>query len=116
MKTRVSPKNFVNVCSIVNSSKQTKCLSLSNLKCDIQSTIINLHPNEYTHEFHYHPSAVKLNRCPESCNTANDLSNMVHVLNYTEDLNLNVISPKHGSKTLTKHISCKYKCKFDKKM
>ena len=33
---------------------------LSNQKCMIQPTLINLHPNEYSQEFHYYPSAVKL--------------------------------------------------------
>ena len=30
--------------SIVNASKHTKCLSLSNQKCKIQPILINLHP------------------------------------------------------------------------
>ena len=34
----------------------------------------------------------KLDRCVESCNTINDLSNKVYVLNKTEDLNLNVFN------------------------
>ena len=36
----------------------------------------------------------------------------------TEDLNLNVfnmITGMNESKTLTKHISCEYKCKFDER-
>ena len=28
--------------------------SLSNQKCEIQSTLINFHPNEYSQEFHYY--------------------------------------------------------------
>ena len=36
---------------------------------------IYLHPNEYSQEFHYHPFAIKLDRCAGSCNTLNDLSN-----------------------------------------
>ena len=27
-----------------------------------QPTLINLHPNEYSHEFHFYPFAVKLDR------------------------------------------------------
>ena len=34
--------------SIVSASNHTKCVSLSNQKCIIQHTLINLHPNEYT--------------------------------------------------------------------
>ena len=60
---------------LVNGSNNTKCISLSNQKCMIQSTFINLHPNEYSQEFHYHPFAIKLDRCAGSCNTLNDLSN-----------------------------------------
>ena len=39
----------------------------------IQPTLINLHPNEYSREFHYYRSPVKLDRCLRSCNTCNDL-------------------------------------------
>ena len=53
-------KIFVVLSSIVNASNQTKCISLSNQKCKIQPTLINLHPNEYSQEFHCYPFAVKL--------------------------------------------------------
>ena len=82
-------------------------MSLSNQKCKIQPTLINLYPNEYSHEYHYYPFAVKLDRCVDSCNTPNDLSNKLCVPNKTEDLNLsvfNMITGKNESKTLTKHI------------
>ena len=93
-----------------------KCVSLSNQKCEIQSTFINLHPNEYSQNFHYHPFAVKLDRCVGSCNTLEDLYNKVSVPNKREDLNISMFSMITGineSKTLTKHISCECKCKFD---
>ena len=89
-------------------------MSLSNQKCVIQPTLINLHPNEYSQEFCYYLSAVKLDRCVGSCNTLNELSNKVCVPNKTEDLNLsvfNMITGINESKTLTKHISCE--CKLD---
>ena len=41
---------------------------LINQKCEIQLTLINLHPNEYN------PFAVKLGKCVWSCDTLNDLS------------------------------------------
>ena len=89
---------------------------LSNQKCEIQHTLINLNPNEYSQEeFHYYPLAVKLDRCVGSCNTLNDLSNKVCVPRKTEDLNLsmfNMITGINESKTLTKDISCECKCKF----
>ena len=101
---------------LVNRSYHTKCISLSNQKFMIQPTFINLHPNEYSQEFHYYPFSVKLDRCVGSCNTLNDLSNKVCVPNKTEDLNLSVFNTIRGineSKSLTKHISYGYKCKFD---
>ena len=52
---------------LVNGSNHTKCVSFSNLNCMTQSTLINLHPNEYSQEFHYYPFAVKLDRCIGSC-------------------------------------------------
>ena len=77
-------------------------MSLSNQKCMTQPTIFNLHPNEYT----------------QCCNTVNYLSNKVCVSNKTEDLNIHVFNNITGineSKTLTKHLSCECKCKFDGK-
>ena len=104
------------ITTIVNAFNHTKCVSLSNQKCMSQPTLINSHPNEYLQEFPYYPFAVKLDRCVGSCNTLNDLSNKVCVPNKTEDLNLsvfNMITGINESKTLTKHISCECKCKFD---
>ena len=51
-----------------------------------------------------------------SCNSLNDLSNKACIPNKTEDLNLSMINMITGvkeSKTLTKHISCECKCRFD---
>ena len=61
--------------SLANASNHTKCVSLNNQKCEIQLTIINLYPNEYSQDVHYYPFSVKLDRCFESCNTLNDLYN-----------------------------------------
>ena len=104
--------------SIVNASDHTRWVSLSNQKCEIQPTLINLDPDEYSQEFHYYPFSVKFNKCVGSCNTLNDLSNKVCVPNKTEDLDLSVFNITTGineSKTLTKNISCECKCKFDGK-
>ena len=76
----------------------------SNKSFEIQSTLINLHPNEYSKELYYYPFAVKLGRCVGSFNTLNDLSNKVCVPNKTRDLNLSVFN-------MVQHISCKCKCK-----
>ena len=104
--------------SIVNASNHTKCVSLSNQKCMIQPTLINLHPNEYSQKFSFCPLAVKFDRCVGSCNTLNDLSNKVCVPNKIEDLNLSVFNMIPGineSKTLTKHILCGSTREFDGK-
>ena len=57
-----------------------------------QPTVINLYPNEPNQEFHYYPFLVKLDRCPGSCNTLNDLCSKVCVPNKTEDLNLSELN------------------------
>ena len=69
----------------------------------IQPTLINLHPNEYSQQFHYYPFAVKLDRCVGSCNTFDDLSNKVCVPNKTEDLNLSMLNMVIDYDELTKH-------------
>ena len=82
----------------------------------IQPTFINLHPNEYSQEFHHYPFAVKLDRCVGSFNTLNELSNKVCVPNKTEEFNLsifNMITGINEFKILTKHILCQCKCRFD---
>ena len=71
-----------------------KCVSLINQKCATHTTIINLHPNEYSQKLHYYPlqnyplqnyTTIRyllhnLGRCVESFNnTLNDLSNKVCV-------------------------------------
>ena len=39
---------------LVNGSNPTRCVPLSNQKCKVQPTLINLHPSEYSQEFHYY--------------------------------------------------------------
>ena len=104
--------------SIVNTSNHTKCVSLSNQKCEIQPTLINLHPKELSQELHYYPFAVKLDKCVGSCNALNDLSNKVCAPNKTGDLNIhvfNIIAEKSESKISAKDISCETKSRFDGK-
>ena len=82
----------------------------------IKPTFINLHPNEYSQELHFYPFVVNLDRCIGSCNAFNDLSNKTCVPSKAEDLNVslfNIITGKNESKTLTKYISCKCKCKLN---
>ena len=77
-----------------------------------------IHHKEYSQEFHYYPFSVKLDRYVGSCNNLNDLSNKVYVPNKIENSNLRVfnkITSINDSKTITKHIWCQCKCKFDEK-
>ena len=101
---------------IVNASNHTKCVSLSNLRFITQSTLINLHPHEYSQKFHCHPFATKLDRCVGNCKTLNDLCNKVCVPNKQKDLNISlfiVIIWISESRTLTKHVSCECEYRFD---
>ena len=93
---------------LVNGYNHTKCVSLSNQKCQIQPNLFNLHPNEYSQELH----------CIHLLHYYNihDLSNKVCIPRKIEDLNLrvfNMITGINESKTLTKHILWKCKCKLD---
>ena len=53
---------FIRITRLVNVSNHIKCISLHNQKCNIQPTLINLHPNEYSQQLHFYPLAVKLDR------------------------------------------------------
>ena len=77
--------------SIANTSSHIPCLLLSNQRCEIQPTVINLHTNEYSQELHYYPFAIKLDKCVGSCNTLNDLPNRICVPNKRKDLNIHVL-------------------------
>ena len=84
--------------NIVNGSNHTKCVLLINQKCMIQSSLINLHPNEYSQEFYYDPFEVKLDRLFGSCNTFNDLSNKVCVPNKRNiSCNISISSIYHAN-------------------
>ena len=54
---------------LVSGSNHAKCILLSNQKCVTQSTLIDLHPNEYSQKFHFYLFGFKLDRCIGSCNT-----------------------------------------------
>ena len=59
---------------------------------------------------------VDLGRCNGSCNTLDDTSGKTCVPSKTENVNIKVfhmITRINGSITLTKHLSCKCKYKFD---
>ena len=73
----------------------------------IQPTLVNLHPNEYSQEFHYHPFMVKLDRWAGSCDTI-----MAYIIKYVFQIQhismFNMITAINESKTLTKHILWEY--------
>ena len=48
---------------------------------DYVPTLNNLHPNEYSQEFHYYPFAVKLDRRVGSCNTPNGWCKSIENIN-----------------------------------
>ena len=103
---------------ILNASNHVKYVLWSIRKCMTQATLINLHPNEHSQEFHYYPFAVKLDTCIGSCDTVNDLPNKVYFPKKTEDLHLSVFKMVTGInelKTLTRHTSCECKCRLDRK-
>ena len=109
---------IVLLSSIVNASNHTKCVSLSNQKCEIQPTLINLNPSEYSQEFRHYPFLVKLDRSLRSYDTLNDKRNKISIPNKTKNLNLsvfNMITSTNESKKLMNHVSCKCKCRFDGK-
>ena len=83
---------IVLLISLVNASSHAKFVSLSDQKCEIQPTFINLNPDEYSQEWHYYPLAVKLDKSVGNCNTLIDLSSKVWVPNKTEDLNIHVFN------------------------
>ena len=80
-------KMFIGLLTgLVNGSNHTRYVSLSKQKCVTKPTLINLHGNEYSQEFHNYPFPVKVDRCVGSFNNQNDLSNKVCIRNKTEDL------------------------------
>ena len=94
---------IVFLSSIVNASNHTKCFSLRNKNGTFNLLLliyILINAVDY-------PFSIKLGRCLGSCNTLNDLSKKISILNKTESLNLSVFNMIAGiseSKTLTKHI------------
>ena len=76
--------SLINTCNIVNSSNHTKYVSLSNQKYNLQPTLINLHPNEYSQGLNYYPCAIKLDKCVGSCNAL-----MTYLIKYVFEIKQN---------------------------
>ena len=67
-------------------------------------------------ELNYYPFRVNPDKCSRSCNSIDDLSTKICVTSKTKDINVKVfdtITNKNEAKTIVKHISCDYKCKFN---
>ena len=104
------------IVSIVNGSNHAKCVSLSNQKYMTQPILINYIIMNIFKNF--------ITICLQ-LNCIDVLEVVVLLMTYliksvfsneTRNLNLsvfNMITGINESKTSTKHISCKFKCKFD---
>ena len=104
------------LASTVNTSDHAKCRYLNNQQHITQPTLIKLHHNKYIQGLDCYPFVVNLDRRNESCNTLNDTSSRICVINKIKVVNLRIFKMITGineSKTLTKHISYKCICKFD---
>ena len=88
---------------------RTKCLSLNGEPCMVRPSLIDLNPGELK----YYPLIISLNKCTESCNV---LSPKICVPKEAKDIYVkafNMIANKNEAKTMTEHISCDCKCKFN---
>ena len=86
-----------------------KSVSLNDEPCMIRPIHIDLNPVELK----YYPFMISIDKCTGICNV---LSLKIYVLKETKDINneaLNLIINKIEAKTMTKHISYDYKCKFN---
>ena len=89
-----------------------KCLSMNNQSFKVRQMLINFNPSE----FHYHRFIISIDRCNESCNTAEDPFCRMCISDKLEDVNLkvfNMIKTINESKTLGKQISCECRYEFD---
>ena len=90
-------------------SSATKCLSLNYEPRIIRTTLIDLNPFEPK----YYLLKISLEKCSGRCNV---LSPKICVPKETKDKNVkifNMITKKNEAKTMTRHISCYCKCKFN---
>ena len=77
--------------NVVNACSHTKCVSLISNAWFKQLLLIYILINtKYTQGLRCYPLAVNLDKCVANCNTLNDLSNIVCILNKTQDLRIHV--------------------------
>ena len=102
---------FIVLLSFSSSSarNQTKCLFLNDEPCMVRPTLIDMNPVELK----FYPFMISLDQCTGSCNV---FSPKICVPKETKDINVkvfNLIANKNEAKTMTEHISCDCKCKFN---
>ena len=92
-----------------SSSLATECVSLNDEPRIIRLTLIDLDPVELK----YYPFMITINIMEVAMSYRQK-----YVLKKTKDINVkafNMITNKNEAKTMTKHISCDCKCKFNSK-
>ena len=92
-----------------SSSLATKFLSLNDEPCMVRPTIIDLNPVELK----YYSFVISLDKCSGSCNV---LSPKICIPTKTKGIYFKafcMITNKNEAKTLVKHISCDFECKFN---
>ena len=85
-------------------SLATKCVYLNNKLCITRPTFVDLNPVDLNY---LAPFMIRLDKCNGSCN----------VVDEAKDVNVKVfnrITRVNEVKTLVEHISCDYKCKFNR--
>ena len=93
----------------ISKSLATKGLSWNNEPCVARPTLIALN----LIALKYYSAKISLGKCRGRCNIS---SPKVCVLKKTEGINVkvfNMITNKNEAKTITKYISCDFKCKFN---
>ena len=102
---------------MTNASNFTTYISSNNQPCMTRPTLFNLNLNEFDQGLRCYPVMVNLDRCNGFCDTLHYPSSKICIANKTKEINLNVfniIKRNNEAKALTKHISSKCKCKFDR--
>ena len=93
---RLIKQVFVSFLSF-SGSLAIKCMSLNNETCLARTILIDFNSNE----LYYYPFMVYLDNCDGTCNTLDDPSARICVLNQIEGVNLNVFNKIN---TLAKYV------------
>ena len=86
-------KMFIrSLASIVKASNHIKCISLSNQQCMARPSCIDLNSDEYNQGLYYYSFFANLDRINGSCNTLDDLSNIICEPYKIEYINLTIFN------------------------